>query len=78
MMYLIQALIAVGFIIAERWYTKSVNHKIKEGIPYNSGYFRYHELTGNKAMLMHKGSLVFLRVFILLTFVSMIILDFMH
>lgn len=77
MMYLLQLLIALGFIFAERWYTKTVKRKLQNGEPYNSGYFKYHELTGNKAVLMHKGSLIFLRTFILLTFLSMIIIDYL-
>lgn len=78
MIYFVQAVIAIGFIISERWYTKLVKQNIQDCKPYNSGYFKYHELTGKKAVLMHKGSLIFLRIFIMLTLLSMVILDIMQ
>jgi hypothetical protein len=76
--YLFQILILVIFVIVERRYSKWAKTKILNNEPYASGYFAMHPMTGEKAETMYKINVIVLRVVIVLTGISMAIIDFVH
>ena len=78
MIYLFQILILAVFIAIERRFSKWAKIKISNNEPYASGYFVMHPLVGKKAETMYKTNVIVLRVVIVLTGISMAIIDFVH
>lgn len=77
MIYLLQIILILAFIVVERKYTKWASNKIAKEEPYKSGYFMLHELKGSKAVFMYKFNMILLRIVILLTVISILIIDFL-
>ncbi len=76
MIYCLQIILISIFIVVERYYTKWARNKLANNEPYRSGYFMLHELTGSKAAFMYKTNIIILRIVILLTVISILIIDF--
>lgn len=78
LIYLFQILILGVFVVIERQYSKWAKNKLSNKESYASGYFALHPLTGRKAETIYKVNIVVLRIVIVLTGISMLIIDFVR
>lgn len=75
MKYLLQIILIIIFVAAERHLSKETKYKIDNNMPYNSGVFVVNELTGNKAEMMYKVRLMVIRIVVAASLISIVLID---
>jgi hypothetical protein len=75
MKYLLQLILIIIFIAAERHLSKVTKYNIDNNMPYNSGVFVVNEITGNKAEMMYKVRLVVIRIVVVATIISIFLIN---
>lgn len=75
MKYLLQAILIIIFIAVERHLSKETKYNIENSMPYNSGVFVFNELTGKKSEMMYKVRLMVIRIVVVATLISIVLID---